>query len=184
MTIRTISQLPELTGTMSESALIEVSQLHGNAYISEKLRYSSLKTSLNNYLSASIGDAFKMYRLDSSSKKQPLNLSSMYTNINTLSAGSTDLYGVKTFNAIPKIKIKDQTIEYKKDDGTGVPNIMEVKRLIDSRACFIDNTYTVDTNPGTEATPAFAVDSSRFLHWHFDDNGTDSAEWMNPECSN
>ena len=61
---------------------------------------------------------------------------------------------------------------------------MEVKRLIDSRACFIDNTYTVDTNPGTEATPAVAVDSSKFLHWHFDDTGTDSAEWMNPERNN
>ena len=69
MTIRTISQLPELTGSISESALIEVSQLHGNAYISEKLRYSSLKSSLNNYLSSSIGDAFSMYKLDSSSRK-------------------------------------------------------------------------------------------------------------------
>ena len=107
MTIRTISQLPELTSTISESAFIEVSQLYGNAYISEKLKYSSLKSALNNYLSASIGDAFKMYRLDSSSKKQPLNLSSMYTNINTLSAGNTNLYGVKTFKSIPKITVSD-----------------------------------------------------------------------------
>ena len=106
MTIRTISQLPELTGTMSESALIEVSQLHGNAYISEKLKYSTLKTSLNNYLSASIGDAYSMYKLDGSEKK-PLNLSSMYANINTLSAGSTSLYGVKTFKSIPKVSVSD-----------------------------------------------------------------------------
>ena len=106
MTIRTISQLPELTGTMSESALIEVSQLHGNAYISEKLKYSSLKSALNNYLSASIGDAFSMYKLVGT-KKQPLSLSSMYTDINTLSASDTSLYGVKTFKSIPKIIVND-----------------------------------------------------------------------------
>ena len=106
MTIRTISQLPELTGTMSESALIEVSQLYGNAYISEKLKYSTLKTSLNNYLSASIGDAYSMYKLDGS-EKTPLNLSSMYADINTLSADSTSLYGVKTFKSIPKVSVSD-----------------------------------------------------------------------------
>lgn len=183
MTIRTISQLPEETTGPQNDAFIEISQPYNDAYISKKLKYNTLKTSLNNYLTASVGDTYSMYKLDGN-KKKPLNLSSMYEDINALSAGSTNLYGVKTFKSIPKVSISDQTIKYKQDDGTGIPNIMEVKRLIDSRACFIDNTYTVNANPGTEATPAFAVDSNKFLHWHFNDNGTDSSEWMNPERNN
>lgn len=106
MTIRTTSQLPEETTGPQNGAFIEISQPYNDAYISKKLKYSTLKTSLNNYLSASIGDAYSMYKLDGSRKK-PLNLSSMYADINTLSASSTSLYGVKTFKSIPKVAVSD-----------------------------------------------------------------------------
>ena len=106
MTIRTTSQLPEHTSAPLNETLIEISHPYSNAYISKKLKYSTLRNSLNNYLSASIGDAFSMYKLVGT-KKQPLNLSSMYADINTLSASDISLYGVKTFKSIPKVTVSD-----------------------------------------------------------------------------
>lgn len=183
MIIRTISQLPE-ESTASDNDLFEVSKQHNSAYISKKIKYSSFKNNINNYVSGQVGNAFHLY----SSGTIPLNVKTMNDRINALSSNNITFYGTKTFNSIPRIGTDSTAgtieVEYKREDPACIPNVAEVKRLIKSRACFIDNTYTVDSNPGEDVDPPFAIDSDEFMHWHFDDNTRDSTEWMNPEKAN
>lgn len=175
MIIRTISQLPEESNIGNED-LFEVSKQHNNAFISKKIKYDSFKTNINNYVSGQIGNSFSLY-----DGNTPLNVKAMNDKITQLSSSNITFYGTKTFNSIPKI---NASLEYRQEDPTYVPNISEVKRQINKRACFIDNTYVIDSNPGEDVDPPFAIDSDQFMHWHFDDNTRDSTEWMNPEKAN
>lgn len=83
---------------------------------------------------------------------------------------------------MPRIIPNDPKTAYIGDDGTGIPNITKVKDLIDERACFVGDAYMIDADPGNDATPPMAVDSDQFMHWHIDDNGTDSTQWMDPSA--
>ena len=178
MIIKTISQLPEETNIGNED-LFEISKQHNKAFISKKIKYESFKTNINSYLSGQIAAEFNLYTSDTDTI--PLDVRAMNSNITKLSSNNITFYGTKTFNSIPKI---NASLEYKNEDPTYVPNISEVKRQINKRACFIDSTYTVDSNPGEDVDPSFAIDSDQFMHWHFDDNTRDSTEWMNPEKAN
>jgi len=105
-------------------------------------------------LSGQIAAEFNLYTSDTDTI--PLDVRAMNSNITKLSSNNITFYGTKTFNSIPKI---NASLEYKNEDPTYVPNISEVKRQINKRACFIDSTYTVDSNPGEDVDPSFAIDS-------------------------
>lgn len=177
MTIRTISQLPLATG-IQDNDLLEISQAASNKYVSKKCEFATMKQNIGNEISNVIGSTFGLYhdRL----AKQPLNVKELSAQFVSLSCENVELSGVKTFTSIPKIQVP--ATAYLGDiDDTNIPNITKTKDLIDNRACFISEEYVIDGDPGNDAVPSFSKDSELFMHWHIDDNGTDSTKWIDPQ---
>ena len=177
MTIRTISQLPEENAAMQDNTLLEICQpRRDDKYISKKVKYEFIRDSLTDTLSNIIGDEFNMYA--SKDPKVPINVKDLSAHVISVYYDDIQLSGVKTFKDIPEITV-NQNI-YKTRDDNAIPNITKVKDLINKRACFIDQTYKIDSNPGADFNPSFIKDNDMFMHWHIDDKGRDSTEWMNP----
>lgn len=178
MTIRTISQLP-LATDIKDNDLLEVSQFNSAKYISKKINFSTAKQNIGSYISGTIGSTFKLYH--DAANTEPMNVLELSSQVVDLSCNTIELSGVKTFTSIPKIDVP--TTAYRNSDDTNIPNITKTKDLIDNRACFISENYVIDGDPGNDANPAFASDSDLFMHWHIDDNGTDSTKWIDPQTN-
>lgn len=179
MTIRTISQLP-LIDVINDADLLEVSKDIGEAYSSRKCTISTVKHKFGNEISSNIGDVFGLYH--DPVNHTPLNVKQLSSQVVDLSCNEIELSGTKTFKSIPKIGVP--LTEYIGDmDDTSIPNIIKTKDLIDNRSCFVSENYVIDGDPGNDAIPSFATDSDLFMHWHIDDNGTDSTKWIDPQTN-
>lgn len=180
MTIRTLSQLPPIldTQTISQNAFIEVSSPKPNGmYKSEKCSYKKLETQLSGAISNGIADE---YGLKYGTTKY--NVRSINNRVTKLESGDMTIAGRKTFSSIPVIT--ETNVEA--FTGTGditteqlVPNIGKVFDIVDTRAGFISEQHCVDANP--IKTQQSTLESPKFLYWHFDDQGRDSSEWIDPE---
>lgn len=162
--------------------LFEISHPFDGKYTSQNLSYGSLQDSLTQSISGIVGDSFGLYTITPQSTKKPHDVNDIYERVCTLSAQDVVFSGRKTFTSVPKIVPADPKTAYIGDDGNGVPNITKVKDLIDERSCFVADSYKIDADPGNDSTPPMAIDSDQFMHWHIDDNGTDSTQWMDPSA--
>lgn len=183
MTIRTVSQLPSQTSILPNGTLFEVSVPGDDSkYISKKLSVETLESQFKKSISTDIAVEFGL--LSGTTSYKVYNLSN---DINTLSTKNCVLSGVKEFTDIPVINTSLTSYD---NDSNGVnplvpdymiPNVMRVKDLIDSRACFIGEDYVIDGDPGNDESPRFTTKSNNFMYFRIDDNGVDSSKWIDPE---
>lgn len=172
MTIRTISQLPDVQASINNDALLEVSTPVGDfRYQSQKCTFSKLQDQLGENIEVRTADK---YRLKDGSYSADVH--SIDTRVGQLENSDMTIKGAKTFSSIPRISSTDP------DEFTipqMVPNIQKVVDLVDGRACFVSEHYAVDAQP--VKTNHSTNDTSKFLFWHFDDQTRDSSEWIDPE---
>lgn len=87
--------------------------------------------------------------------------------------------GVKTFTKTPVIE-ESQNIDTLR--ANQIPNVKSVKSMLnDNNASLIKPTSVVDANPGNAS--GMTVDSDRFMHWHFDNQTRDTADFTWPDGS-
>lgn len=183
MQIRTISQLPSQTSDLPRGSLLEVSVVGGNGYISKKISSDVLLNQFQNEISSNIASEFGL--VDAGN---PYNVASISTSVEQLSSQDSVLSGMKEFKTVPVITAPLTSYDHAAQSGIDlytpdqmVPNVMKVKDLIDTRACFIGSDCIVDGDPGNEEAPRFTQKSENFMYFRIDDNGVDSSKWIDPE---
>ena len=183
MIIRTTSQLPSQTDPLPKGSLLEVSVVGGNGYISKKISSDVLLNQFQNEISSNIAAEFGL--VDAGN---PYNVASISDAVEQLSSQDSVLSGVKELKTIPVITAPLTSYDHAVQSGIDlytpdqmVPNVMKVKDLIDTRACFIGSDCIVDGDPGNDEAPRFTQKSENFMYFRIDDNGVDSSKWIDPE---
>lgn len=183
MTIRTVSQLPAQTSILPDQSLFEVSVPGNEAkYISKKISCSTLLNQFENQISADVGRDFGLL-----SGNTPYNVGNISAAVNDLSNHGVVLSGIKEFKDIPTITTNLSAYKHSSSGATTydpdvfIPNVMKVKDLIDTRACFIGEDYVIDGDPGNDESPRFTTKSDNFMYFRIDDTGVDSSKWIDPE---
>lgn len=184
MTIRTVSQLPSHGDAyLPDGTLFEVSVPSGNKFISKKLSSDVLLNQFEDTISSSIATSFGLVDGGGTYKVNTISAA-----VNQLSVQDCRLSGIKEMQSIPVVTAPltayDHAVTGRFDTYTPdqmVPNVMKVKDLIDSRACFIGSDYMVDGDPGNDEAPRFTKKSENFMYFRIDDNGVDSSKWIDPE---
>lgn len=184
MTIRTVSQLPpQGEAYLPSGSLFEVSVPSGNKFISKKLSSDVLLNQFEYTTSSSIATSFGLVDAGKTYKVNAISAA-----VNQLSVQDCVLSGVKELQTIPVITAPLTAYNYSANGRFDtytpdqmVPNVMKVKDLIDSRACFIGSDYLVDGDPGNDEAPRFTKKSENFMYFRIDDNGVDSSKWIDPE---
>lgn len=183
MTIRTVSQLPPQTSILPGQSLFEVSVPgNGAKYISKKISCDTLLNQFEAQISADVGRNFGLL-----SGNTPYNVGNISAAVNDLSNSSIVLSGIKEFKNIPTITTNLSAYKYSSsgantyDPDVFIPNVMKVKDLIDTRACFIGEDYVINGDPGNDESPRFTTKSDNFMYFRIDDTGVDSSKWIDPE---
>lgn len=179
MTIRTISQLPTVLDTqnVSKGAFFEISSPKDNGmYKSEKCSYAKVESQISSVVSNGVADE---YGLKHGTTKY--NVKDIASRVTSLETGDMEIGGRKIFSTIPAIA--ETNVEaYHGFGGVStaqlVPNIGKVIDLVDNRAGFISQQDIVDAN--LVRSNHSTIESPKFLYWHFDDQGRDSSEWIDP----
>jgi len=178
MTIRTTSQLPAASAA-NDSQLIEVATPVGGtsgAHVSQKLTVGKLRDSFDSTIKASAVAALSA--TDSSGAL--INVRQLRADATSLMSGTRNIGGVKTFTSIPQIAA---TLAYQSSKPEQVVNQKRALELIQDNSMFVGPGYMVDADPGTDGSPSTTAYRPEFMYWHFDDFGTDSSQWSNPEAN-
>lgn len=181
MNIKTISQLPPLDGgeKIDQQACFGLSQYRAGGpddskYFSRKITYQELEQQVVD----KVDDALLSAKYGAvADDGRPIDISLLRTDIDTLSAGTASIGGVKTFMDVPRI---DAEIDVSRP--TNVVNVRCVSQMIADHAGFLQPGSFLDVDPmnGSDVPYTYYDEGpgQKQLYWHIDHNQNDSSTWV------